>query len=131
MKAAENYFFSEASQKELASEILKLVAQDLRRFRGATSAIERELYQDAYRWVVSDDDSWPFSFLNVSRLLKLAPENLRQDILDSAALGPFGYLTQRGARAARSLRAFTNRVFSRNRRSAGADPVPLTHVPTA
>jgi len=36
---------------------------------GATSAIERELYLDAYRWVISDDCFWPFSFLNVCQLL--------------------------------------------------------------
>jgi len=122
---------SEANQNELASGILEQAAQDLRRFHGATSAVERELYRDAYRWVVSDDSSWPCSFLNVCRLLKLAPESLRQDLLDDAALGPFGYLSRRCTRAARSLQKFTNRVFTRRRRSTDVDPVPLTHVPIA
>jgi len=130
MKAAEDYI-SETSQKELASGILEQAAQDLRRFHGATSAVERELYHDAHRWVISDDSSWPFSFLNVCQLLKLAPEILRQNLLDDAALGLFGYLTRRGARAARSLQKFSNRVFTKNRRSTGVDPIPLTHVPIA
>ena len=128
MKTAEDYI-SETSQKELASGILKQAAQDLRRFHGATSAVERELYHDAYRWVISDDCSWPFSFLNVCQLLKLAPEILRQDLLDDASLGLFGYLSRRCARTARSLQTLSIRVFTKNRPPTGADPVPLTHVP--
>lgn len=128
MKPDENCI-SETSQRELVSGILEQAAQDLQRFQGATSAIERELYRDAYRWVTSDDCSWPFSFLNVCRLLNLAPEILRQELLSDASLGLFGDLSRRGARAARSLQKFSNRVFTRNRRSTGTDPVPLTHVP--
>jgi hypothetical protein len=130
MKTGEDYI-SETSQRELASGILKQAAQDLRRFHGATSAVERELYFDAYHWIKSHDTAWPFSFLNVCQLLKLAPEILRQDLLDDASLGLFGYLSRRCARAARSLQNFSNRVFTKNRRSIAVDPVPLTHVPIA
>ena len=127
MKTAEDYI-SETSQRELASGILKQAAQDLRRFHGATSAIERELYLDAYRWVISDDCSWPFSFLNICQLLSLAPEILRHDLLDDASHGLFGYLSRRCAQGARSLQRFSNRVFTRKRRPTGGDPVPLTHA---
>jgi len=127
MNNADDYQF-ETSQKDLAAGILKQAGLDLRRFHDATSEIEREFYLDAYRWVMSDDCSWPFSFLNVCQLLKLSPEILRQDLLDDASLGLFGYLSRRCARAARSLQNFSNRVFTKNRRSSGADPVPLTHA---
>ncbi len=127
MNAADNYQF-ETSRKDLAAGILKQAGLDLRRFHGGTSAVEREFYLDAYRWVMSDDCSWPFSFLNVCQLLKLSPEILRQDLLDDASLGLFGYLSRRCAWAARSLQNFSNRVFTKNRRSSGADPVPLTHA---
>jgi hypothetical protein len=130
MKTAEDYI-SETSQRELASGILKQAAQDLRRFHGATSAVKRELYHDAYRWVISDDCSWPFSFLNVCQLLKLAPEILRQDLLDDASMGFFGYWTRRCLRGARSFQSSLNRVFTTNRNSNEVDPVPLTHVPIA
>jgi hypothetical protein len=130
MKTAEDCI-SETSQAELASGILEQAAQDLRRFHGATNAVERELYRDAYRWVISDDCSWPCSFVNVCQLLQLAPESLRQNLLNDASVGPFGYLSRRCARAVRSLKKFSNRVFTKNRRSTGADPVPLTHVPIA
>src|SRR5437868_12065714 len=117
MNAADDQQF-ENSQKELAAVILKQAGLDLRRFHGGTSAVEREFYLDAYRWVMSDDCSWPFSFLNVCQLLKLSPEILRQDLLDDASLSLFGYLSRRCARAARSLQNFSNRVFTKNRRSS-------------
>jgi hypothetical protein len=128
MKPAEDYI-SETSQKELASGILKQVAEDLRRFHGANNAVERELYQDAYRWVISDDCSWPFSFLNICQLLQLAPDILRQELLTDSSLGLFGFLARRGGRAARSFQVFLNRVFTANTRPVAIDPVPLTHVP--
>jgi hypothetical protein len=128
MNAAEGYT-SETSQRELAAGILKQAAQDLRRFHGATSAIERELYLDAYRWVISDDCSWPFSFLNVCQLLNLAPESLRQELLTDASLGLFSYLARRGGRAARSFQVFLNRIFTTSRNPIAVDPVPLTHAP--
>src|SRR6266851_6995314 len=130
MNAAEDYT-SETSQKDLAAGVLKQAAQDLRRFHGATSAIERELYLDAYRWVISDDCSWPFSFLNVCQLLNLAPESLRQELLTDASLGLFSYLARRGGRAARSFQISFNRIFTTSRNPIAVDPVPLTHVPIA
>jgi len=130
MNAVEDYA-SATNQKDLAAGVLKQAAQDLRRFHGATSAIERELYLDAYRWVISDDCSWPFSFLNVCQLLNRAPESLRQELLTDAPLGLFSYLARRGGRAARSFQIFFNRIFTTSRNPIAVDPVPLTHVPIA
>src|SRR4051794_7440826 len=128
MNAAEDYT-SGSGQRELAAGVLKQAAQDLRRFHGATSAIERELYRDAYRWVISDDCSWPFSFLSICHLLKLAPDILRQELLADASLGLFSYLARRGERAARSFQVFLNRAFTANPPPVAVDPVPLTHAP--
>jgi len=125
MKTAEDYI-SETSQRELASGVLKQAVQDLRRFHGATSAIERELYLDAYSWLTSDDCSWPFSFLNVCQLLNLTPDIVRQELVADASGGFFTYWTRRSVRAARSLQIFLNRVFTTNRNSTAVDPVPLT-----
>ena len=130
MNAAEDYI-SETSQKDLAAGVLKQAGLDLRRFNGATSAVERELYLDAYSWITSDDCAWPFSFLNVCRLLNRAPESLRQELLTDASLGLFSYLARRGGRAARSFQIFLNRIFTTSRNPIAADPVPLTHVPIA
>jgi hypothetical protein len=91
----------EESQRELAAGVLKQAAQDLGRFHGATSRVERELYLDAYRWIMSDDYSWPFSFPNVCRLLNRVPEDLRQELVGDLAFGPFGQWTRRCSRAVR------------------------------
>ncbi len=130
MKTAEDYI-SETSQRELASGVLKQAVQDLRRFHGATSAIERELYLDAYSWLTSDDCSWPFSFLNVCQLLNLTPDIVRQELVADASGGFFTYWTRRSVRAARSLQIFFNRIFTTSRNPIAVDPVPLTHVPIA
>jgi hypothetical protein len=130
MNAVEDYA-SGTNQKDLAAGVLKQAAQDLRRFHDATSAIERELYLDAYTWVISDDCSWLFSFLNVCQLLNLAPESLRQELLTDASLGLFSYLARRGGRATRSFQIFLNRIFTTSRNPIAVDPVPLTHVPMA
>src|SRR5215469_3593469 len=78
---------SEASERELAAGVLKQAAHELRRFHGATTAVEWELYQDAYSWVMSDDSTWPFSFLNVCRLLNRRPDDLREEVLGELSLG--------------------------------------------
>ena len=118
-------------EKAMAGSVLRQAAYDLRRFRGATSGVERQLYLDAYDWVTADDFSWPYSFVNICRSLNLAPESLRQELLTDASLGLFSYLARRGGRVARSLQIFFNRIFTTSRNSIAVDPVPLTHVPIA
>ena len=105
MNAAEDYQY-ETSRKDLAAGILKQAGLDLRRFQDATSAVEREFYLDAYRWVMSDDCSWPFSFLNVCQALNLAPETVREEVLGVRSfvkILPRKILNLRAARPQRRL----------------------------
>jgi len=120
MNAADDYQF-ETSRKDLAAEILKQAALDLRRFHGGTSAIEREFYLDAHRWVVSDDCSWPFSFLNVCQLLNRAPETVREEVLGDLSLGAFGYWSRRCGRAARRSKIFLSNIFTNERTASTAE----------
>jgi hypothetical protein len=122
MNAADDYHF-ETSRKDLAAGILKQAALDLRRFHGATSALEREFYLDAHRWVTSDDCSWPFSFLNVCQTLNLAPETVREEVLGDLSLGPFGYWTRRCGRAVRKFQIFLSNIFTNERTATAAEPV--------
>jgi hypothetical protein len=122
MNAADDYQF-ETSRKDLAAEILKQAALDLRRFHGASSAIEREFYLDAHRWVTSDDCSWPFSFLNVCQTLNLAPETVREDLLGDLSLGVFGYWARRCRRATRKFQIFLSNIFTNERTANAAEPV--------
>jgi hypothetical protein len=118
----------QTAQRELAAGVLKQTAQDLRRFRSATSKIERKLYLDAYGWVMSDDDSWPFSFPNVCRLLHRAPEELRQELLDDLS---FGHLPQWASRCRGAVRQFLNSVtwgFASEHNSSPAAPAHLVET---
>src|SRR5438093_10520652 len=122
MNAADDQQF-ENSQKELAAGILKQAALDLRRFNGGTSAVEREFYLDAHRWVISDDCSWPFSFLNVCQVLNLVPETVREEVLGDLSLGTFGYWSRRCGRAARKFQIFLSSAFTNERNSNATEPV--------
>jgi hypothetical protein len=122
MNAADDYQF-ETSRKDLAAGILKQAGLDLRRFHDATSEIEREFYLDAYRWVMSDDCSWPFSFLNVCQALNQAPEIVREEVLGDLSLGAFGYWSRRCGRAARRFKIFLSSIFTTERNANAAEPV--------
>jgi hypothetical protein len=93
----------EESERQLAAGVLKQAAQDLRRFHDATSKVEREIYYNAYSWVMSEDYSWPFSFPNVCRLLNREPEELRQELVGDLTFGPFGQWARRGSRTIRQF----------------------------
>jgi hypothetical protein len=88
-------------QHELAVGVLKQASQDLRRFYSRNGKVERELYFDAYSWVMSDDYSWPFSFLNVCRLLNRSADQLRQELLGDLSLGWFRQWARRCQRTIR------------------------------
>jgi hypothetical protein len=126
MNLADNYT-SETNQKDLAAGVLKQAAQDLRRFHGATSKIEQELYFDAYSWVTSDDCCWPFSFLNVCQLLHLAPDAVRGELLGDAALSLLEYWSRRCGRVARRFQTFLSNPFTSERSENAAEQVTLTH----
>ena len=120
MNAADDYQF-DTSRKDLAAGILKQAGLDLRRFHGATSAVEREFYLDAYRWVMSNDCSWPFSFLNVCQALNLAPETVREEVIGDLSLGALGYLARRCGRAARRFKIFLGNIFTNERTASIAE----------
>jgi len=127
MNAAEDYT-SESGQRELAAGVLKQAAQDLRRFHGATTPVERELYLDAYSWITSDDCAWPFSFLNVCQLLHLSPEAVRKEQLGDLSRGAFSYWTRRCGRAARKFQIFLSHVFTNARTPNAAESGALAHA---
>jgi hypothetical protein len=98
-------------EKGLAVGVLKQAAYDLRRFRAATKGADREVYLDARSWIVAHDFSWPYSFINVCKLLDLCPEIVRAELLADASLGPFHYWIRRAGRLSRRLSASVVRVF--------------------
>jgi hypothetical protein len=127
MKAndTDNY---EGRQRELVAGVLKQAEQDLRRFHGAAGTIERELYLDAYRWVISDHCSWPFSFLKVCQLLNLVPEDVRSDLVGQLSLGTFSRWVRHCARAVQRLQILLASVSRTARRVNAAEPTTLGHT---
>src|SRR5688572_23680372 len=87
-----------APEEGLAIGVLSQAAHDLRRFHNATSGLQRELYLDAYHWITDDDFSWPYSFVNICKLVNVSPETLREELFADASLGWFGYWSKLGAR---------------------------------
>ena len=99
-------------EKGLAAGVLKQAANDLRRFRGATKGFRRELYLDAYSWITANDFSWPYSFVNVCKLLDVSPDVVRAEVLADASLGWLDYWTQRAGRVSRKVQASVVRIFA-------------------
>ena len=102
-------------EKGLAVGVLKQAAYDLRRYRTATKAADREVYLDAHSWITAYDSSWPYSFMNVCKLLDLCPEVVRAELLSDASLGSFHYWIRRAGRLSRKLGSSVVRVFESRR----------------
>ena len=110
-----DFYLSKTSHREMAASILKQAKNDLRRFYNRTSAVERELYLDAYRWVISDDWTWPFSFVNVCELLGMTQAQLRQELIGDQSSGLFRYQIHRFGRMASRVQTSLTQLFATER----------------
>jgi hypothetical protein len=115
-------------EKAMAGSVLRQAAYDLRRFRGATSGVERQLYLDAYDWITADDFSWPYSFVNFCQSLNLAPEVARGELLGDASSGIFLFWTKRAGRILRALQTFATRNLGKYPSSNRSESGPLASV---
>lgn len=68
-------------ERALLLAMIEQAASDLRRFRYARQRPDQRLYMDAYKWVVSEDRSHPFTFVNICEGLSLSPDGLREALL--------------------------------------------------
>ncbi|HEV3410294.1 MAG TPA: hypothetical protein VG095_08360 [Chthoniobacterales bacterium] len=115
-----------AREERLALEVLRQAVHDLRRFRSATGTLERELYRDAYRWITSSDSAWPYSFVNVCKLLDVPPDAMRAELLAGISLGRAAYCIREGRRFVRICRASIARAFRSSSSSNEARPFSPT-----
>ncbi len=65
----------------LVVAVLQDAIECVQKHRDAADKKRRQLYVDAVQWIVEDERSWPFSFVNVCELLGLNPEYVRRGIL--------------------------------------------------
>src|SRR5262245_42272508 len=82
-------FFAALKQKEhacgerrLMVAILEDAVDCFQKYLWATDNRSRHLRTEAENWVLSDDDSWPFSFVNICHTLDLHPGFLRRGLLE-------------------------------------------------
>jgi hypothetical protein len=75
-------------EKALLLSVLWQAILDLRKHRFARRRRYQRLYMEAYKWVGSDDRSWPYSFVNICEALSLTPEGVRHELLGEMAPPP-------------------------------------------
>jgi hypothetical protein len=68
-------------ERRLMVAILEDAVDCFQKYLGATDSRSRHLGAEAEKWFLSDDESWPFSFVNVCHALDLHPEFLRRGLL--------------------------------------------------
>ena len=68
-------------ERSLLLAMLEQAASDLWNFRFRPRRKAQRMYLDAYQWVMSNDRSHPFSFVNICEALKLSPEALRSGMV--------------------------------------------------
>ena len=112
-------------EKDLALGVLKQAARDLRRFHSATKGVKQELYLDAYSWVTANDFLWPYSFVNVCKLLNVCPEVVRTEIFADASLSWLNYWTKRAGNVSRRVRASFARTLAGRNHPKGTEVKPV------
>lgn len=69
--------YPRSPERSLLLAMLAQAANDLQRCRSDLRRRGRRIYSEAYRWVMSNDRSHAFSFVNVCEALQLSPVALR------------------------------------------------------
>jgi hypothetical protein len=75
-------------ERALLLSVLWQAILDLRKHRYARRRRYQRLYMEAYKWVGSDDRTWPYSFVNICEALNLTPTSVRQELLGEMAPPP-------------------------------------------
>lgn len=75
-------------ERALVVVVLWQAANDLQKYRFGRTRKQQRLYMEAYRWVASEERSWPYSFVNLCEALKLSPEYLREELLNVRPAAP-------------------------------------------
>ncbi|MBI3301067.1 MAG: hypothetical protein HYZ72_03170 [Deltaproteobacteria bacterium] len=68
-------------ERRLMVAILEDAVECFQKHLWATDNRSRQLRAEAERWFLSDDDSWPFSFVSICDALDLHPAFLRRGLL--------------------------------------------------
>jgi hypothetical protein len=75
-------------ERALVLSVLWRAIEDLYKNRFARRRRDQSLYAAAYKWVASNDQSWPYSFVNICEALSLDPVSVRRELLGEMAPAP-------------------------------------------
>jgi len=70
-----------SGEQLLALAVLEQAVEDLGRYRRARRADQQRIFDQTYRWLTSNDRSWPYSFTSICELLELPPDPIRSRLL--------------------------------------------------
>lgn len=68
-------------ERDLMANVLWQAADDLVKNKAAKNRKRMRLHRDAYRWVVANDRTWPYSFVNICDTLGLSARSIREELL--------------------------------------------------
>ena len=71
-----------SSSEALALAVLTQAIDDLKTYGRSRDRASARAYLDAYRWILSTDRSYVFSFINVCEFLGLSPQAIRAGLLE-------------------------------------------------
>jgi hypothetical protein len=68
-------------ERRLMIAILEDAVECFQKHFWATAGRGRQLRAEAEKWILSDDSSWPFSFVNICEVLEIHPQFLRDGLI--------------------------------------------------
>ncbi|MDX2167893.1 MAG: hypothetical protein SF182_12540 [Deltaproteobacteria bacterium] len=72
-------------ERALALAVLSQAVADVQRYQQSGLAHHRALFDAARDWMYEEDQSWPYSFVNLCLLFNLTPESVRDELLNRPA----------------------------------------------
>jgi hypothetical protein len=75
--------YSVPAEKHLAIAVMMTAVDDLVKNRDRIGGDATRNYRDAQRWVLANDESWPYSFVNLCAVLNIPVADLRARLLGS------------------------------------------------
>ncbi len=69
------------AEYELVIAVLQDAIECFQKHRFARDQRQRQLFEDARAWIVSEDLAWPFSFENICMILKIDPGYVRRGLM--------------------------------------------------
>jgi hypothetical protein len=70
-----------APERALALAVLSQAVTDVQRYQHTGLAHHRAMFDAARDWMLEEDHSWPFSFINLCALFDLTAEQVRDELL--------------------------------------------------